>query len=197
VTSAGVVTRPEPDGTDHAVTLTATITKPRTGATATKVFELTIVKMTDQDAVSEAARQMSAEDTFDFENSSDIWESVTGEFLILTNGLYDTDITWTSGNPDVIAIGGVDSATGKYVRHRYKTHRLGRERDSDGRLHQRHGHYDQDLPAGGQGRGFTREITRSSASGTTFDLASADGRSRSRYTGRWMSAGPPPFISTP
>ena len=113
ITATGKVTRPGPDGSDHVVTLTAAITNTLTGQTATKVFTLTVKKMTDADAVREAAQNLSVYDAFTFDSASDIWESVTGGFLILTQGSYDTTISWTSGNTDVISIGAIDEATGK------------------------------------------------------------------------------------
>lgn len=113
ITAAGKVTRPGPDGSDHTLTLTATVTNTATGETGTKVFTLTVKKMTDQDAVREAAKNLSVYDAFTFDSDNDIWESVTGGFLMLTSGSYDTTISWTSGNPDVITVGEIDETTGK------------------------------------------------------------------------------------
>jgi hypothetical protein len=113
ITAAGKVTRPGPDGSDHVVTLTAAITNTQTGQTATRVFTLTVKKMTDEDAVREAAKSLSVYDAFAFDSATDIWESVTSGFLILTQGSYDTTISCSSGNTGVIQIGGVDAATGR------------------------------------------------------------------------------------
>lgn len=115
ITSFGKVTRPGPEEADHAVTLTATILNPVSGETSTKIFELTVKKMTDEDAVKFAAKALTSDLAFSFGNSGDIWESVTEQFLMLTSGAYDTTITWGSSNEAVISFGGIDADTGKQL----------------------------------------------------------------------------------
>ncbi|MEA4920341.1 MAG: immunoglobulin-like domain-containing protein [Clostridiaceae bacterium] len=111
ITSSGTVMRPDPDSSDHVVTLTATVTNTVTGEAATKVFTLTVIKMTEADVVREAAKDLTVYEAFEFESDSDIWESVTSGFLMLTDGSYGSTISWTSGNSDIISIGDVDSLT--------------------------------------------------------------------------------------
>ncbi len=103
VTTTGKVIRPGPDDNDKKITLTATITNTLTGESKNKVFDITVKKMTDRDAVEYAARKLTIDEAFSF-SGSDIWESVTDLFLMLNSGAYDTSITWTSGNPGVITI---------------------------------------------------------------------------------------------
>ena len=103
VTRTGKVTRPGPDDDDKSITLTATVKNTNTGESSSRVFEITILKMTDADAVEYAARKLTLSEAFTF-SGDDIWESVTDLFLMLTSGAYDTSITWSSSNEDIVTI---------------------------------------------------------------------------------------------
>lgn len=103
VNTTGRVTRPGPDSVNIPVRLTATLTHPDTGASLIKVFDITVIKLNDEEAVKEAAKSLTAEDAFSFE-TGDTWESVTRKFLFLTTGNYNTTISWTSDKPDVIRV---------------------------------------------------------------------------------------------
>ncbi|MBJ6360020.1 immunoglobulin-like domain-containing protein, partial [Paenibacillus sp. GCM10012307] len=99
----GRVIRPGVDDGDAYVTLTATIKDDATGAVATKVFVLKVVKMTDEDAVREAAKQLTVDNGITFAQG-DTWEAVTLNFLMLGEGLYGTSISWSSADSSTIAI---------------------------------------------------------------------------------------------
>lgn len=103
ISSTGKVQRPGPDDNDQTVTLTATITDPDTQLTTTKQYTLSVLKLTDKEAAEDAARKMTISNAATFGNS-DIWESVTEEFILLQVGAYNTSITWTSSKPEVIEL---------------------------------------------------------------------------------------------
>ncbi|GBF72465.1 hypothetical protein PA598K_00720, partial [Paenibacillus sp. 598K] len=104
VQSNGRVTRPGVDDADVYVTLTAVIREQATGAVATKDFIVKVLKMTDEDAVREAAKELTVNTGVTFAQG-DTWESVTLDFLMLGQGLYGTSISWSSADPGTIAIG--------------------------------------------------------------------------------------------
>ena len=109
VTNTGRVTRPSPDEGDKVITVRATITNPTTGATKTKVFEIMVKKLTDQEAVTEAARDITIEDAIEF-SEGDYWESVTSSFWVLLTGKNDTNISWSTNSPSVVDLGEYDSS---------------------------------------------------------------------------------------
>ncbi|WP_245238035.1 Ig-like domain-containing protein [Paenibacillus etheri] len=107
VSATGKVVQPGPDETDIEVTLTATILDKETGEKRTKVFKVTIVRMSDEDAVRDAAKALGVDKAFKF-SDGDTWESVTNEFLLLGTGKHGTKITWTSTNLDVLKLSSKD-----------------------------------------------------------------------------------------
>ncbi len=109
----GSVTRPGPEDKDCPVTLTAIIKNPVTGQTRTKVFEVTVRKLTDKEAVKEAAKKLTPDEAFNF-GTGDIWESITTDFWMLTTGAYKSRISWKSDKPSIINITEeLDPNTGK------------------------------------------------------------------------------------
>jgi len=106
--NTGRVTRPAPDEADKWVTITATLTHPVTGETRQKVFEVKIVKLSDEESVKQAARELTIDEAFDF-GENDTWESVTENFWMLRTGNYETSISWSSSNQSVVRIGSVGS----------------------------------------------------------------------------------------
>ncbi|WP_168118780.1 immunoglobulin-like domain-containing protein [Paenibacillus sp. HB172176] len=104
VSSTGRVFRPGPDEADVTVTLTATLTDPGNPAdTQSRTFTIVVKKLSDQEAVDEAARSLKIDDAATFVEG-DNWESVTEGFFLLLTGKYGTAITWESSQPAVIAI---------------------------------------------------------------------------------------------
>ncbi|MFF2910238.1 immunoglobulin-like domain-containing protein, partial [Paenibacillus sp. NPDC057934] len=99
----GRVNRAGAYDTDVYVTLTATITDDLTGAQTTRTFIVKVIRMSDEDAVREAAKDLSAEKAFAF-TEGDTWESVTSQFTLLGQGLYGTNITWTSLDTGTIGV---------------------------------------------------------------------------------------------
>lgn len=99
--NTGRVTRPDPDGFDIDVTLTAAITENMTGVQRTKKFAVKLIKMSDEDAARDAARDLTVVKAFTFA-PGDTWECVTEQFILLDQGLYNTNINWTSNKPDII-----------------------------------------------------------------------------------------------
>ncbi|WP_339290055.1 Ig-like domain-containing protein [Paenibacillus sp. FSL E2-0201] len=107
VSAKGKVVQPGPDESDIEVTLTATILDKETGEKRTKTFKVTIVRMSDEDAVRDAAKALGVDKAFKF-SDGDTWESVTNEFLLLGTGKHGTKITWTSTNIDVLKLSSKD-----------------------------------------------------------------------------------------
>ncbi|MEK4235841.1 Ig-like domain-containing protein [Paenibacillus sp. FSL H7-0714] len=107
VSATGKVVQPGPDESDIEVTLTATILDKETGEKRTKTFKVTIVRMSDEDAVRDAAKALGVDKAFKF-SDGDTWESVTNEFLLLGTGKHGTKITWTSTNIDVLKLSSKD-----------------------------------------------------------------------------------------
>lgn len=112
VTPSGRVNRPGPDDTDRWVVLTAILTNPQTGQSMTKTFEVNVKKLSDEDAVKVAAKNLTSETAFNF-GSGDTWESITQSFLMITTGDYNTSISWVSSKPDVISISSSVNAQNK------------------------------------------------------------------------------------
>ncbi|WP_449602705.1 Ig-like domain-containing protein [Paenibacillus sp. Marseille-Q9583] len=107
VSATGKVVQPGPDESDIEVTLTATILDKETGEKRTKTFKVTIVRMSDEDAVRDAAKALGVDKAFKF-SDGDTWESVTNEFLLLGIGKHGTKITWASTNIDVLKLSSKD-----------------------------------------------------------------------------------------
>ncbi|BBH22513.1 hypothetical protein Back11_38580 [Paenibacillus baekrokdamisoli] len=105
----GHVTRPDVDAQDVYVTLTAIIRDNETGAVTTKTFVVKVVKLTDEDAVREAAKNLTIDNAFTFAQG-DTWESVTLPFLMLAKGLHGTSIAWSSADPSTIDIATQDGS---------------------------------------------------------------------------------------
>ncbi|MEK3885292.1 S-layer homology domain-containing protein [Paenibacillus sp. PL2-23] len=104
ISNSGRVNRPGPDEADEIVELTATLRDPDNPLiTRTKTFRVTVIKLSDQEAVDEAAKKLKIDDAAEFVDG-DIWEGVTEAFLLLKQGAYDTDITWESNTPSVIEV---------------------------------------------------------------------------------------------
>ncbi len=103
ITATGRVTRPGPEEADVSVTLTAAITDNNTHEQRTKTFTLRVLKLSDAEAVQDAAKQLTGQVAFTF-TGSDTWECVTSQFVLLTSGAYGTSISWSSSNTGVIAI---------------------------------------------------------------------------------------------
>lgn len=97
----GTVTRPAYGGGDQVVTLVATITKG--GATAAKVFDLTVTQTPPSDTEAVAADKTALAIIY---GPSDSAGSVTQNVGLSTGGSNSTTITWASDTPGVIAIDG-------------------------------------------------------------------------------------------
>ncbi|WP_409345375.1 InlB B-repeat-containing protein [Paenibacillus sp. MBLB4367] len=111
----GRVTRPGVDDQDAYVILTATIKDEATGAQSVKTFTVKVIRMSDEDAVREAAKDLTVDKAFTFA-PGDKWESVTSEFLMLDKGLHGTSITWTSSDSSTIDITSKDGKTNGSVK---------------------------------------------------------------------------------
>ncbi|RKP44814.1 hypothetical protein D7Z26_26475 [Cohnella endophytica] len=114
VRNNGRISRPGVDDQDVFVTLTAMIKDDTTGAVTTKVFVVKVMKMTDEDAVREAARNLTVDNGFAFAQG-DTWESVTRDVLLLGQGLYGTSIAWSSADTATIAIAMKDGQANAVV----------------------------------------------------------------------------------
>ncbi len=97
ITKNGRVTRPEPGGADTYVTLTATLKDDTTEAETTKTFMVKVLKLTDQDAVEDAAKNLTIARAFTFA-PGDTWEAITNAFLAVTAGDHGTAVSWVSDN---------------------------------------------------------------------------------------------------
>lgn len=95
ITATGRVTRPEPEGADTYVTLTATLTDNATGAQLIRTFTVKVLKLNDQDAAEDAAKNLTMARAFQFD-PGDKWECITKQFLAVTTGDHGTTIRWTS-----------------------------------------------------------------------------------------------------
>ncbi len=111
ISDSGKVTRPHDDLTDAHVTLRAEIAHPITGQTEVKLFDLVVLKMTDDETVRKVARDLRPEDLFTF-TGNDSWESVTSDSWLLNSGKDGVAITWTTNKPSVIEVGAADPTTG-------------------------------------------------------------------------------------
>ncbi|HYE81546.1 MAG TPA: immunoglobulin-like domain-containing protein [Clostridia bacterium] len=101
ITASGRVKRPEPEGSDTLVTLTATITEDATGIQATRQFTVKVLKLSDEDAALDAGKNLTMETAFDF-GAGDTWECITLNFWALTTGSHNTEISWTSDSDTII-----------------------------------------------------------------------------------------------
>ncbi|WP_308637869.1 immunoglobulin-like domain-containing protein [Paenibacillus silvisoli] len=101
ISDAGVVTRPSYTNGDAMVTLTATITKG--GASETKSFALTVVKLAQTDAEAVSAAKAALEIGF---GGSDTAASVT-QALTMPAGQFGTTVTWSSDTEATISDAGV------------------------------------------------------------------------------------------
>ncbi|OZQ61010.1 hypothetical protein CA600_26510 [Paenibacillus sp. VTT E-133280] len=100
----GRISRPGPDEEDVKVVLTVQLADPdKPDEPRVKTFTVIVKKLSDQEAVDEAARNLKIDDAAIFAEG-DIWESVTEGFVLLQTGKYSADITWTSNHPAVIGI---------------------------------------------------------------------------------------------
>ena len=104
VTDTGLVKRPSPDEGDKKITIRATVTNPASGKSKTRVFEITVKKLSDQEAVAGAARALTINDAIEF-SEGDYWESVTSSFWVLMTGKNDTNITWSTNSPAIVVLG--------------------------------------------------------------------------------------------
>lgn len=102
VSHTGRVTRPIVSDKDRRVIIIATLTQPMTGETKTKTFDVLIKKMTEKEAVEDAAKKLTTDKAFKFENENDIWEAITADFWRVTSFVYNTKITWESSDSSVI-----------------------------------------------------------------------------------------------
>ncbi len=115
ITNTGRVTRPEPDGADTTVTLTATLTDNATGAAATKTFSLKVLKLADQDAAEDAAKNLTTAKAFRFE-TGDTWEAITNAFFAVATGDHGTTITWASDNDAITLLNGSSETVANVTR---------------------------------------------------------------------------------
>ncbi|MFD5018369.1 immunoglobulin-like domain-containing protein [Paenibacillus sp. NPDC058367] len=122
ISNTGRVSRPGPEEEDVKIVLTVRLADPdKPGEFRVKTFTVIVKKLSDQEAVDEAARSLKIDDAAVFAEG-DIWESVTEGFLLLQTGKYSTDITWASNQPSVIGIDqNADQAKGKVNRKNEET----------------------------------------------------------------------------
>lgn len=100
ITNTGRVSRPEPEEADTYVTLTATIVNEVTNSKSIRTFVVKVLKLNDQDAAEEAAKNLTMEKAFKFANG-DTWECITSQFFAVTEGDHGTKISWTSDNDTI------------------------------------------------------------------------------------------------
>jgi len=122
ISNTGRVSRPGPEEEDVKIVLTVRLADPdKPGEFRVKTFTVIVKKLSDQEAVDEAARSLKIDDAAVFAEG-DIWESVTEGFVLLQTGKYSTDIIWASNHPAVIGIDqNVDQAKGKVNRKNEET----------------------------------------------------------------------------
>ncbi|WP_405176056.1 S-layer homology domain-containing protein [Paenibacillus sp. FSL H8-0261] len=122
ISNTGRVSRPGPEEEDVKIVLTVRLADPeKPGEFRVKTFTVIVKKLSDQEAVDEAARSLKIDDAAVFAEG-DIWESVTEGFLLLQTGKYSTDITWASNQPSVIGIDqNADQVIGKVNRKNEET----------------------------------------------------------------------------
>lgn len=100
ITNTGRVSRPEPEEADAYVTLTATTVNDVTKSKSVRTFVVKVLKLNDQDAVEDAAKNLTMAKAFKFTNG-DTWECITSQFFAVTEGDHDTKISWTSDSDTI------------------------------------------------------------------------------------------------
>lgn len=98
ITNTGRVTRPEAEGDDADVTLTATIKEDAAGGIeTTRSFKVKVLKLGELDAAKDAAKQLTIDKAFGF-GEGDTWECITKQFFAFTSGEHGTQIDWSSNS---------------------------------------------------------------------------------------------------